>query len=100
MKAHWQLPFYHQPDAYFSGQRVGSMYIAEAPHVPSRVASPYMTLAMERMMGVLVALKAHAVARNVYDVEGLLPEARRLLGEAQADLSGRIDRNVLYHAAQ
>lgn len=99
VKAHWRLPFYHEPDPYFSGQAVGSLYIAEAPHVPPRVASPYMTLAMERMMSVLVALKAHAVARNVFDVEGLLPEAHRLLAAAQADLSGRIERNVLYHAS-
>ncbi len=100
VKAHWQLPFYHEPDPFFSGQKVGAMYLAEAPHVPPRIASPYMTLAMERMMAVLVSLKAHAIARNTYDAEALLPEARRLLADAQRDLSARMGRNVLYRSAQ
>jgi arabinosaccharide transport system substrate-binding protein len=99
VKAHWRLPFYHEPDPFFSGQRVGALYIAEAPNIPPRVTSPYMTLAMERLMGVLVALKAHAVSRNEYDVAALLPEAHRLLAEAQADIAARIARNVLYASA-
>jgi arabinosaccharide transport system substrate-binding protein len=100
VKAHWQLPFYHEPDPFFSGQPVGGLYIAEAPNVPPRVASPYMTFAIERMMAVLVALKAHAVAQNQFEADALLPEARRLLAEAQRDLAARIGRNVLYHSAQ
>jgi arabinosaccharide transport system substrate-binding protein len=100
VKAHWRLPFYHEPDPFFSGQPVGGLYIAEAPNVPPRVASPYMTFAIERMMAVLVALKAHAVAQNQFDADALLPEARRLLAEAQRDLAARIGRNVLYHSAQ
>ena len=100
VKAHWTLPIYQEPDPFFSGQKVGALYIAEAPHVPPRIASPYMTFAMERMMSVLVALKAHAIAQNVFDADALLPEARRLLAEAQRDLAARIARNVLYESAQ
>jgi arabinosaccharide transport system substrate-binding protein len=100
VKAHWSLPFYHTPDPFFSGQKVGALYIAEAPHVPTRVASPYTTFAMERMMGVLVALKAHAVANQQFGVDALLPEARRLLGAAQRDVASRIARNVLYHSTE
>ncbi len=99
VKAHWSLPVYHQPDPFFSGQKVGALYIAEAPHVPPRIASPYMSFAMERMMSVLVALKAHALAGNVFDAEALLPEARRQLAVAQQDLASRIARNVLYDHA-
>ena len=99
VKAHWQLPCYREPDPFFSGQPVGALYIAEAPHVPRRIASPYMTLAMERLMSVLVALKAHALARNAFDAASLQPEAHRLLADAQADLAAHIARNVLYAAA-
>jgi arabinosaccharide transport system substrate-binding protein len=100
VKTHWSLPFYHAPDPFFSGQKVGALYIAEAPHVPTRVASPYTTFTMERMMSVLVALKAYAVAHDRYDAESLLPEARRLLEAAQHDVASRIARNVLYHSTE
>lgn len=98
VKAHWSLPFYREPDPFFSGQPVGALYIAAAPHIPPRVASPYTTLALERMMAVLVALKAHAVARNTFDPAALRPEAQRLLAEAQRDLTARMERNILYHS--
>lgn len=98
VKAHWSLPFYREPDPFFSGQPVGAMYIAEAPNIPPRVASPYITLAQERMMAVLVALKAHAFENNTFDAASLLPEARRLLAEAQREMTARMDRNILYHA--
>jgi hypothetical protein len=52
------------------------------------------------MMGVLVALKAWAVANQQFGVDALLPEARRLLGEAQRDVASRIARNVLYHSTE
>lgn len=100
VKEHWTLPVYHEPDPFFSGQKVGALYIAEAPHVPPRIASPFMSFAMERMMAVLGALKAHAIARQQFEPAALLPEARRLLAEAQQDLAARIARNVLYDSAQ
>ena len=100
VKAFWQLPFYHEPDLYFSGQKVGQLYIAEAPHVPPRVSSPYMLLAMERMTALLVTLHAYAESRNEYEAEPLLPEARRLLAEGHAELFAHINRNVLYNSAQ
>jgi arabinosaccharide transport system substrate-binding protein len=100
VKEHWSLPFYREPDPFFSGQPVGAMYIAEAPNVPLRVASPYITLALERIVGVLTALKQFAVSNNTYDAEALLPEAQRLLREAQNDLATRMDRNVLFHSTE
>jgi arabinosaccharide transport system substrate-binding protein len=96
VKAHWELPFYREPDPYFSGQPVGAMYIQEAPNVPVRHTSPYLALARDRVMSALTMLKAHAVARNQFEADQLLPEAQRLLRQAQAELSARIERNVLY----
>lgn len=98
VKSHWALPVYHEPDPFFSGQRVGELYIAEAPNVPPRTSSPYSTLVMERMVTILVSLKAHAIALGRFDTDSLLPEARRQLALAQTDVAARIDRNVLYHS--
>jgi hypothetical protein len=49
------------------------------------------------MMSILVTLKAHAIARQQFDTVTLLPEATRLLAEAQQDIGQRAARNVLYH---
>jgi arabinosaccharide transport system substrate-binding protein len=100
VKAHWARSFYHEPDLFFSGQKVGALYIEQAPHVPLRTASPYMLQATERMMGVLVTLRAHAIAIGQFETEPLLPEARRLLVEAQRDLATRIERNVLFQQTE
>jgi arabinosaccharide transport system substrate-binding protein len=97
VKEFWKLPAYHEPDPFFSGQKVGELYIEAAPHIPERNSSPFLGLVRERMMSILVTLKAHAVARDRYDLDTLLPEARRLLAEAQHDLATRVARNVLYH---
>jgi arabinosaccharide transport system substrate-binding protein len=99
VKAFWDLPVYHEPDPYFSGQKVGEMYIAEAPNVPERYSSPFLSLVKERMMSILVTLKSHANERQQWDAATLLPEARRLLAEAQTDIARRVSRNVLYQEA-
>lgn len=95
VKAHWELPCYHEPDPFFSGQRIGELYIAEAPHVPERRSSPHAALVMERMVAVLSTLKARAVAEQKFDTAALLPEAARLLALAQRELAARIERNVI-----
>jgi arabinosaccharide transport system substrate-binding protein len=98
VKKFWDLPVYHEPDAFFSGQKVGELYIEEAPNVPERFSSPYSSFVRESMMAILVTLKAHAANRQQFDTESLLPEATRLLNEAQQDLARRVARNVLFHA--
>lgn len=97
VKAFWELPVYHEPDPFFSGQRVGQLYIEEAPNVPERSSSPFLTLVKERMMAILVTLKARAIERNEFGADALLPDARELLAAAQADVAGRVARNVLHH---
>lgn len=99
VKDHWELPFYGEPDPYFSGQPVGRMYIAAAPHVPRRHSSPYLDVAKQRLLDVLGALKAIALERGTFEADALLPDAHRLLAAAQADVSQRIARNVLFDYA-
>jgi len=96
VKKFWELPVYHEPDPFFSGQPVGELFIAEAPNVPPRNSSPFLPLVKEQMMAILVSLKATAIARNQFDADSLLPEAQRLLDAAQSDIAARMDRNVLY----
>lgn len=97
VKAFWELPVYHAPDPFFSGQKIGELYVEAAPYVPERNSSPYLKLAKDHMMGILVKLKADAIARQRFDPESLLPLARRLLDEAQRDVAQRVARNVLFH---
>jgi arabinosaccharide transport system substrate-binding protein len=99
VKAHWSLPFYHLPDPYFSGQKIGELYIREAPYVPERSTSPFNPMVLDHLLTVLVALKAHAIANQQFDPIRLQDETRRLLAEAQADLARRIGRNVLFNPA-
>ena len=97
VKAFWQLPVYHEPDPFFSGQKIGELYTSEAPNVPARFSSPFLSLVKERMMAILVTLKQRAVERQQFAPESLLPDARQLLAEAQQDIAGRVARNVLFH---
>ena len=76
---------------------MGQLYIEEAPNIPERNSSPFLGFVKERMMAILVTLKAHAIAHQQFDTDALMPESRRLLAEAQQDLATRVARNVLYH---
>ncbi|KXU37897.1 hypothetical protein AXK11_01735 [Cephaloticoccus primus] len=94
VKAFWSEPFYHEPDPFYCGQRVGSLVIEAAPHVPQRSSSPYANNAYARIGSVAMALRAYAERHGVYDVDGLAPEALRLLRAEQDSLQKLMLRNV------
>lgn len=94
IRTHWTDPVYQQPSAYFSGQPVGRLFIAAAPFVPVRSSSPYNQLARNKAGDAHLALKAYASKNQCYTVEDLLPEARRLLAEAQALVQQQMERNL------
>ena len=94
IKHHWTDPVYDAPSAYFCGQRSGRLYIAAAPQVPPRTSSPYNTLAQIKMADSALALKAYATQYGMYTVADLLPEARRLLAQAEAQVRAQMQRNV------
>jgi arabinosaccharide transport system substrate-binding protein len=94
VKHHWTDPIYDEPSAYFCGQRYGRLYIAAAPDVPPRTSSPYNTLAQNKMAESALALKAYATQYGKYTVAELLPEARRLLAQAEAQVRELMQRNV------
>lgn len=93
-RAAWSHPVFDEPDAFFAGQPAGRLFIDAAPHVPARSSSPYSTLALARAADVLNALAERAAADAVSDPVALLPEARRRLAEAQAQVALIISRNV------
>jgi arabinosaccharide transport system substrate-binding protein len=94
VKRHWTDPVYDEPSAYFRGQRYGQLYIAAAPDVPPRTSSPYNTLAQTKMADSALSLKAYAQHYGRYTVTELLPEARRLLAQAEAEVRAQMQRNV------
>jgi arabinosaccharide transport system substrate-binding protein len=94
VKRHWTDPVYDEPSPYFCGQRYGRLYIAAAPDVPPRTSSPYNALAQIKMADSALALKAYAAQYGKYMVAELVPEARRLLAQAQAQVREQMQRNV------
>jgi arabinosaccharide transport system substrate-binding protein len=94
VKHHWTDPVYDEPSPYFGGQPYGRLYIAAAPEVPPRTSSPYNALAQIKMADSALALKGHAQQYGKYTVAELLPEARRLLSQAEAQVRAQMQRNV------
>jgi arabinooligosaccharide transport system substrate-binding protein len=94
VRQHWTDPVYDEPSAYFSGQPYGRLYIAAAPDVPPRTSSPYLALAQIKMADSALALKTYAQQHNSYTVTALLPEARRLLAQAEVQVQRQMQRNV------
>src|SRR5262245_24227464 len=94
IKRHWTDPVYDEPSPYFCGQRYGRLYIAAAPDVPPRTSSPYNALAQIKMADSALALKAYAQQHGRYTTAELLPEAGRLLAQAEAEVRTQMQRNV------
>ncbi|HEX8876306.1 MAG TPA: extracellular solute-binding protein [Phycisphaerales bacterium] len=94
VKKHWSSPLFDEPNAYFSSQPTGRLYINLAPDVPHRNSSPYNTLAMNRVADALVRLAEDARRDKVYDYASLKDRARTLLKKAHAQVADQIARNV------
>jgi hypothetical protein len=62
--------------------------------VPPRTSSPYNALAQIKMADSALALKAYARQHGLYTVAELLPEARRLLAQAEAQVRAQMHRNL------
>jgi arabinosaccharide transport system substrate-binding protein len=90
----WGDPVYDEPDAYFSGQAKGRIYIEQAPNVPTRTGSPYNRQAVFLLRDAASALAGYANANRVFDPDALVTEARRLLGDAQARIVAVMERNA------
>lgn len=99
VRKNWSDPIFDEPDAYFSGQRKGRMYIDLAPSVPRRAGSPYNTAANLRMLDAATQLADLARARGLTKPEELVPLAREVLDRAQRALSTEMSRNLFLESA-
>jgi len=100
VKALWEKPFYHAPDPFCSGQKIGSLYIDYAPQIPIRTSSPYTTSAEQYIGAAAMDLHAYAERNGIYDAAALEPVALRLLEEKQAALKRLISRNVFLEVSE
>jgi arabinosaccharide transport system substrate-binding protein len=96
IRSHWDDPVFDVPDPYFSGQAKGRLYIDLAGDVPRRTASPYNTFALQRVQDALLRLVEHAERTKTYDRGALMPEAMRLLEQAEREVRKQVDRNVFW----
>jgi arabinosaccharide transport system substrate-binding protein len=90
----WSEDFYDAPNAYFSGQPIGRLYIDYAPGIPRRTSSPHNKFAKECFRSAISGVKEFAQRNKVYAPHELADEARRQLGLAQEAVVQRIERNV------
>ena len=98
VKASWDHPVFAAPDPYFSGQPSGSLFIAQAAHVPMRTSSPYNALARSHLLDTLNALVERVNREQITDPDVLLPETRERLAVAHSRVRTLIERNVFLRA--
>lgn len=55
----WKRPVFRQPRKYWSGQRIGQLYINLTPQIPKTYSSPYILLARQKYGEALVACCAY-----------------------------------------
>lgn len=94
VREHWADPAYDEPQAYFSGQPTGRIYIGHAPMIPVRSSSPYNTIAMERVQTALESLANELKADKTMPREKVRERAAYHLGVAQRHVETQIARNV------
>ena len=94
VRKYWGKDFYHVPDPYFGGQPSGTLFIEQAPDVPLRPSHSYRIIARMEIGQIANELRDFADAKGDYTVAGLLPEARRLLKEAEQRILKQMERNV------
>jgi len=93
-KAHWDLPMYQEEDPFFSGQRVGQLYLEQAPHVPLRVSSPYHSMASNEVVNALIRTRRWAEEKDVWDRDELETIAMTHLQQAEAKVRDRMEQNL------
>lgn len=94
VKAFWDDPVFAEPDAFFSGQEIGRLFIEQAPHVPVRSSSPFRGFAQQKVAEAVIALKKHATSSSQYEPDQLEAQARVVLARAQERLKRQMHKNV------
>ena len=90
LKDAWKLPAFNEPRAYWSGQRIGTLYAELADQVPPQYTSPYIQLAKSKMGEVVAAC---AVYYNEHGARGFEEFARGRLTQAADYVRMQMKRN-------
>ncbi len=92
LKDAWSLPEFDRPNAYFSGQHLGTLYAELAREVPPLWMNSYTKSAQQKINQVLLRGVAHY---RVSGDTGLREVIVAALNEAEADMRREIAHNVL-----
>ena len=90
VKDAWSHPGFHEPSAFWSGQRIGSMYIDLAEQVPAQYGSPHLELAKSKLGEVVAACVGYYERRGP---EGFAAFAERRLKQAADEVRTQMKRN-------
>ena len=99
VKAFWSEDFYHQPDPYFSGQRIGTDLLKLAPSVPFRSSNTYHVFALGRVRQALARLYHQAQTQGLHTLAQLEARAQTLLREEAARVREEMSHNVFLQTA-
>jgi arabinosaccharide transport system substrate-binding protein len=89
----WNDPVMDQPSAYYSGQKVGRMYLDLAEQTPPQYSSPFVELAKDKAgqaVGKCVKFYRDSPATGPKELEEF---ARRTLAESAEDVRRRLNRD-------
>lgn len=89
----WTAEEFKAPSEFYGGQSLGQFFIGIADGTPPRNASPYTTLANDRILDVLLFARDY-VERHPDDEEGLRRETKRVLKEKADYVREKAARNV------
>ena len=92
LKDAWDLPEFHEPNQFFSGQKLGALYAALAPETPADWSTPYSRMGENKLGDVTMRAAAYYRERGE---DGLYEKITKELRAARLHLEGYINRNVL-----
>jgi len=92
LKEAWDLPEFHRPNAYFSGQQLGAEYAKLAPDVPKVFASPVYKSAQGKLDQ---AFTRCAIYYEAHGEQGLREKVKAELDRAAAYLKVWSDRSAV-----
>lgn len=96
LKDAWTLPGFQEPNAYYSGQRIGRLYAELAPLTPPVYSAPVHTVALSKLDQAFFQVADYY---KKHGEQGIREKIREAIGEAQHELEELAHRNeVLEHA--
>ena len=99
VKKFWDEAWYDEPVAFYSDQPIGRLFVELAPTVPLRTNSQFNRGVQMEIRNVLLNLRDYAEAEQSFEVDELLPEARRLVVEVEELTRRQMERNVFVREA-